>query len=329
MKKQLIDRLVDSESKAEILNLLHRDPTVKDTMEGLAKRIGREVEDIRKDVAEFVELGLLEETRLYSFNLKKNQEIQEIITSQLSAESIVEEIRPGEMGERGHTGVKLIDDVLLDGYPAPAAVLILGDPGSGKTTLCQQFLSEGLRLDAHGVYMNLDDFPDNIRQSMSTLGVNAVERRGNLVFIDCYSTQIGLESKEKYSEDPTNLPNLNIATSKALSETGTTLFIIDSMSTLIQKCGVRPSIEFLRTLVAKTRSFKASCLISLNRKAFHPAILASVQDMVDGVIELKIEDEPDGLHRYFRVSKMKGTRHETVWAPYTIQPQIGLVQREK
>jgi archaellum biogenesis ATPase FlaH len=100
---------------------------------------------------------------------------------------------------------------------------------------------------------------------------------------------------------------------------------MDSLTTLLQRSGVRPSFDFLHTLVAKIRSQKASCVTSLSRKAFHPAIIAAIQDKVDGVLEMKAEDTKDGLARYIRVSKMKGTRHVTTWTPYSRDPGLGLI----
>ena len=182
------------------------------------------------------------------------------------------------------------------------------------------------------VYSALDDFPDSIRESMKLMGVNPrdyeVEGRRKLVFIDCYSFLVGVKSQEQYSEDPQRLSDLSIVVTKALSEardSGNVLLAMDSLTTLIQRSGVRPSFDFLHTLIAKIRSNRASCVTSLSRKAFHPAIIAAIQDKVDGVIEMKVEDTKDGLARFIRVSKMKGAQHVTTWTPYNRDPSMGLI----
>jgi KaiC/GvpD/RAD55 family RecA-like ATPase len=209
----------------------------------------------------------------------------------------------------------------------------MGDPATGKSTLLVQMVVEGLKRGKNIVYATLDDFPDNIRDAMKSMNLQPGEfevpgGKKALVFIDCYSILVGGKSKEEYSEDPQRLSDLSIVISKALAEASDpskTLLVIDSLTTLIQRTGVRPSFEFLHTLVAKVRSIKASSIASLSRKAFHPAIIAAIQDKVDGVIEMKAEDTKDGLERYIRVSKMKGVKHSTVWIPYTTDVGQGLV----
>jgi archaellum biogenesis ATPase FlaH len=99
------------------------------------------------------------------------------------------------------------------------------------------------------------------------------------------------------------------------------LIVIDSFNTLIRKRGLRSAIELLRVLVARTRQAKCLCFATMNRRAFHPAIVASAQDIVDGVIELKIEEGSKGIERSLRVLKMLGTRHLTNWIPYDVSDQ--------
>src|SRR5205814_4798991 len=156
-----------------------------------------------------------------------------------------------------------------------------------------QLVAEALKKGRNVVYSALDDFPDSIRESMKLMGINPrdyeVEGRRKLVFIDCYSFLVGVKSQEQYSEDPQRLSDLSIVVTKALSESrdpSNTLLAMDSLTTLLQRSGVRPSFDFLHTLVAKIRSCKAICVTSLSRKAFHPAIIAGIQDKVDGVIEM-------------------------------------------
>ena len=329
-KAELIEKLIGSETKAELLMLFHENPEITDTLEGIARRIHRSPKDIDHDLSDLVDLGLLHEVRTLSFNRPRDLELQREISRRLTTPSPVDETEKAVSREM--TGVRIIDELLPEGYPTSSVVLVMGDPATGKTTLLVQLVAEALRKGKNIVYASLDDFPDSVRASMKVIGIDPgsyeTEGRRMLTFIDCYSFLVGVKSKEQYSEDPQRLSDLSIVVSKALSETSdpsNTLLAMDSLTTLIQRSGVRPSFDFLHTLVAKIRSCKASCVTSLSRKAFHPAIIAAIQDKVDGVIEMKAEDTKEGLSRYIRVSKMKGARHVTAWTPYNRDPTMGLI----
>ncbi|HYY91394.1 MAG TPA: RAD55 family ATPase [Candidatus Dormibacteraeota bacterium] len=329
-KTELIEKLIGSETKAELLMFFHENPETTDTVEGIAKRIHRNPKDIERDLEDLVDLGILNEVRTLSFNKTRDQELQREISKRLTSPSYSDDTEKGASREK--TGVQIVDELLPEGYPSSSVVLVMGDPATGKTTLMIQLVVEALKAGKNIVYATLDDFPDSIRASMRTVGIDPgsyeTEGRRRLTFIDCYSFLVGVRSKEQYSEDPQRLSDLSIVVSKALSETSDpskTLLAMDSFTTLIQRSGVRPSFDFLHTLVAKIRSCKASCVTSLSRKAFHPAIIAAIQDKVDGVIEMKAEDTKDGLARYIRVSKMKSARHITAWTPYNRDPSLGLI----
>ncbi len=330
MKSDLVEKLIGSETKAELLMYFHDSPDSTDTIEGIASKIRRNPRDIEGDITDLVELGLLQEVRVISFNKDRDQELQREISKRLISPATIEESSPSS--SRDLTGVGMLDALLPDGYPSFSAVLVMGDPSTGKTTLIVQMLVEALKRGKDVVCATLDDFPDSIRDSMRMMNLDPktyeVEGRKRLVFIDCYSFLVGVKSQEQYSEDPQRLSDLSIVISKALSESrnpSSVLLALDSLTTLIQRSGVRPSFDFLHTLVAKVRSCRASCIASLSRKAFHPAIIAAIQDKVDGVIEMKAEDTRDGLARFIRISKMKGSRHITAWTPYERDPSLGLI----
>ena len=332
-QRSIFEKLMGSEVKAELLILFHNEPEITDTLDGLAKRINKDVKTVKDDVEDLVELGLLTEVKLYSFNKDTDLKLQGEISSQL-AEGIAEAEREELPIEKLRIGVSIIDDLMIDGYPTSSGVLVLGDPGAGKALFCQQFICERLKRGECGVYMTLNDFPESIRLSMMHMGcdLKMYEHQGRFIFVDCYSMHVGMKSSEKYSEDPSNISNLSITISKALSEqsrVGPVIFVLDSLSTLIQRSGPRPSLEFLRVLLGKLRAFKSTSLFILNRKAFHPAIMAAAQDITDGVIEMKIEEDPSGLLNYLRITKMRGARHSTAWVPYEKRPDRGLVRKSE
>jgi KaiC/GvpD/RAD55 family RecA-like ATPase len=329
LRTDLLEKLIGSETKAELLMYFHENPDSTETVEAVALKLKRKPEEIESDVSDLVELGLLQQVRLISFNKDRDQELQREISQRLISPSSSED--PVQPASHELTGVGLVDALLPQGYPSASAVLVMGDPSTGKTTLIVQLVIEALKKGKDVVYASLDDFPDSVREFMKLLGLDPrnyeASGRRKLVFIDCYSFLVGVKSKEQYSEDPQRLSDLSIVISKALSESrnpGSVLFALDSFTTLIQRSGVRPSFDFLHTLVAKIRSSRASFVSSISRKAFHPAIIAAIQDKVDGVIEMKVEDTPEGLSRYVRIPKMKGATHVTAWTAYDRDPSLGL-----
>ena len=221
-------------------------------------------------------------------------------------------------------GLPIVDSLLPDGVPVPCSVLITGEPGSGSdiisTAIVQEHLSSSLSVpfqEQKVLWLSLDNFVNDLRNGLDYLSAT---NQPKIQFIDCYSSQIGIDSKERYSADPSNLPYLSMVTSTAISEMnggGRLLVVLDSLTSLLQKVGVRRSLEYFRTLVGKTRSISADVLTTLNRRAFTEATIATFADIADLVIDLAVEDNETSAGK-LRVRKARNVRELLGWRKYRI-----------
>ena len=87
-EKQLLDRLLSSEVKADLLVMFHKNPGIMDTLDGVARRIGRTASVVETDVEDLVKLGLLRKKRtgkleIILLNREVDKKIQESITEHL------------------------------------------------------------------------------------------------------------------------------------------------------------------------------------------------------------------------------------------------------
>ena len=79
--RELSEKLIGTEIKAELLRLFHMNPGILDTVESIARRIGRLPKDVDPEISTLVELGVLRRERfgeldVVSLNVSKDREVQ-------------------------------------------------------------------------------------------------------------------------------------------------------------------------------------------------------------------------------------------------------------
>ncbi len=73
--------------------------------------------------------------------------------------------------ERTKSGIPGLDSLMNGGIPKGNLVVLSGDPGSGKTVMCWQFLNEGaVNQGENGVYISLEETIDSIIFGASEFG---------------------------------------------------------------------------------------------------------------------------------------------------------------
>jgi len=73
--------------------------------------------------------------------------------------------------ERVKSGIPGLDDMVDGGIPKGNLVVLSGDPGSGKTVFCLQFLFEGaIKYDEPGIYVSLEEPEETILEGASEFG---------------------------------------------------------------------------------------------------------------------------------------------------------------
>ncbi len=70
------------------------------------------------------------------------------------------------------SGVEGLDQILGGGFIPERAYLVKGGPGSGKTTLCLQFLRAGADNGEKSMFISLSETEDQLRDNAAAMGIN-------------------------------------------------------------------------------------------------------------------------------------------------------------
>lgn len=228
---------------------------------------------------------------------------------------------------RKPTGIPQFDALLGGGFPDKCAVLVLGQPGSGKSTLCREFAYTGLREGDLCLYVTTNEPPSSILRGMKDFGWDADKYGEKIAFVDCYSWRLPQDRREKSKytvPGPAALNELSIIVESAAKGLGMDKsggrIILDSVSDLLMQAQPAAAFGFIQVFVSLARRIGATALIVLDEGPHPPSDVATLNYLTDGTVEMRMDSEK----RSIRITRMQGTPHGLKWVEFKIIKGIGL-----
>lgn len=208
------------------------------------------------------------------------------------------------------SGFDSLDQVLgHDGYPDRAAVLAIGPPGIGKEALGYKFIYAGLTGNDFCLYATALSVRD-VLQDVQAFGIDTTQK------VPLWLAGSG--GQLRY--DPNDLASLSFSIKEALKKNSgrRTRVVIDSLSPLLMLNPPETVYKFLGQLIAEVKNYDAVLFGTLEEGMHQPQVLAAMQQLVDGVIELRFYEEGLRLIPLMRIKKMRGAIPETGYYRFAI-----------
>ncbi len=201
--------------------------------------------------------------------------------------------------ERVSTGVSGLDEMIEGGLPVPSLILLAGDVGSGKTTLCNQFLCRGAELGESGLYfMTYGGPPEWVIKFISTY--EFVEKR-------YFGKEIKYIDLEKVIESVRSADDMLYSIQSDLERFQCRRVVIDSLS-VIEVALEGDFRRFLLKLSTIIKEHKAVALITGDSMPGTPYPIEMAR-AADGIILLQNAEVNMVRRRSIEVLKMCGTSH--------------------
>jgi KaiC/GvpD/RAD55 family RecA-like ATPase len=226
------------------------------------------------------------------------------------------------------TGSRVLDDLLNGGFPENRVMLLTGGPGTGKTTFGLQYLQEGLENDENCLFISTEQTPTELRQTYEAFEFDL--DHDNLTLTTIHQTREELIETGEESLAITTLgddeedPFPGVPVPFETQYVGRLLeryadsdrVVLDSISGIAaladsQHAFRRAVLDLVRLFaddIGATTLFTAE---EENGDSHEFSESTLLQFTTHGVVQLTHEQIRGTLHRYVRVSKMRGVDHDT------------------
>src|SRR5713226_2497544 len=227
------------------------------------------------------------------------------------------------------TGFEHLEQMIGGPIPRGSSLLLLGDPGSGKTVLSYELLHDELEAGRRCALLSYDAFPEDVQARMGEFGWDIIShlRKGRLKIIDCYSGLAG--QGEGALRDPSDLTELNIQVTSFITKAknAPVTLILDSLTPIFNGVDAKQAINFLQTVGAKVKKTGGLFILTASRGAIPEDSIAKMKSIVDGVIELTLIRSGRRSRRYLSILKMERRRIASDTVSFEIARGRGLVFR--
>ena len=230
--------------------------------------------------------------------------------------------------ERTPTGIPGFDELIGGGIPPGRVVLLLGEPGAGKTILCSQFLLNGLtKFGENGLFVSMDEGKGHYRREMKTFGwsFDSLEKEGSFAFVDASAIR-SIPSEVKVGgltlgrQDFSMISLLEVVRNTA-KKVSAKRIVVDPISMLMaQYSDDSQRRKALLDLVEALSELGATCIMSseLRRIGIQGRTLQLEEFLAHGVILMQTIATGRTMERIIQVEKMRETYIDRQPRPYRI-----------
>jgi circadian clock protein KaiC len=232
------------------------------------------------------------------------------------------------------TGIGGLDALIGGGVPANRAVLLFGEPGTGKTTFGLQFLVEGLTRGEYGVFLSVDEKPQHLIEDAKAFGwdLHAALAKGTLAVLDASAYFTVTRGR---TDDPVHVDARLIASdlTHQVRKIHARRLVIDSFTSLVPPDATRwATYDYLRSLIQSLEDNLDCAVLLACRPPHEPdpqGACEAAETLASAVIELQVTKARNGFVRTLFVKKMRGTRLDLAEHVLSIDPQTGLAVGER
>ncbi len=213
---------------------------------------------------------------------------------------------------RVSSGIEGLDEMLGGGFPAGHVVVVIGDSGTGKTTMVLQYIMEGLIKNEPGLYITIEEDKESIIATAKAYGwdIEKYINENKLALLKLDLSDIKTTARRIKSE----LPGI-------IKTYGTKRLVIDSITlfSMIFDDVTERRIRLLGLIKAiKKAGITALFTAEVNADNTLHSKDGIVEYSSDGVLLLQQNEFDKDIRSMMRVIKMRRIRHDRLYRPYEI-----------
>ncbi|MDA4113048.1 MAG: hypothetical protein OK474_03285 [Thaumarchaeota archaeon] len=196
------------------------------------------------------------------------------------------------------TGLRSLDDLLgSDGYPDRSAILVIGPPGIGKEALGYWFAQAGLLQGDFCLYVTRLSVKE-VLQDEKGFGIDTQQK------VPLWFAADG--GQIKY--DVNDLAGISYNVKEVLKKNPSRRIriVMDTLSSLLMLNPPETIYRFMTQLLADIKQYDAVMLATLEEGMHKPEVIAAMQQLFDGVLEMRLYEEGLRVLPLLRVRKMRG-----------------------
>lgn len=222
-------------------------------------------------------------------------------------------------GKRVPTGVPELDVLVEGGLREGKTYLVLGQPGTGKSILCLQFLVRGLMEKEKCLYVAIDEKPADVIDQATSLGWDLapfIESKEFLI-LDA-SAYFGARAVD--AAKGVDVQRVTADLNTYIARMGATRVVIDPVGPLLASRNADQPRQLIYALQANTSTTNLLTTYSADKQ------LRGVEEyLVAGTIVLDMELVDGRYKRKLTIEKMRSTALQPAQYPFSIVADRGIV----